>query len=210
MQQLTSEQRTEDWITARLGKATASRFGDIMARGRGSAESAARRNYKAQLVAERLSGNKEESFTSSAMAWGTDFEDTARLRYELRSGNEVQECGFYLHDTLEAGASPDGLIGDDGLLEIKCPNTATHIETLKLQEVPRQYFWQVHGQMWITGRQWCDFVSFDPRMPPNAQLFITRVHRDEDIIEDLQAQVTTFLREVEAEVQFIKNYKEGN
>ncbi len=206
--QITNDQGTDEWFNQRLGKATASRFADIMAKGRGSTEAAARKNYKAQLLSERLTGEKADTYGSAAMAWGTDYEATARLMYELKSGSTVEETGFYVHDNLEAGASPDGLIGDDGLLEIKCPNTATHIETLKRQETPRQYFWQVHGQMWITGRKWCDFVSFDPRLPENAQLFITRVERDEDVIKDLEAQVTTFLREVAAEVQFIESYKE--
>lgn len=202
------EQRSDDWFEQRLGKATGSRFGDVMATGRNGYEPAARKNYRAQLVSERLTGVRDEGFTSQAMQWGVETEETARLRYELRTDNTVEECGFFTHETLQAGASPDGLIGTDGLLEIKCPNTATHIETLKKQEIPRQYFWQVHGQMWITGRKWCDFVSFDPRMPANAQLFITRIHRDAEIIEQLQGQITAFLREVAAEVQFIENYKE--
>lgn len=209
MQQLTNDQRTDEWFALRLGRATASRFGDIMAKGRNGYEPAARKNYRAQLVSERLTGVKDETYTSAAMQWGVDNEETARLRYELRTGNEPVECGFFTHDTLQAGASPDGLIGDDGLLEIKCPNSATHIETLKKQAVPSQYKWQVQGQLWITGRQWCDFVSYDPRMPSNAQVFITRVQRDDAAIKELEGQITTFLREVEAEVQFIKNYKEG-
>ena len=202
------QQQTDEWFEARLGRATASRFSDIMSRGRNGYEPAARKNYKAELVTERLTGVKADSFTSSAMQHGIDYEPTARLMYEMTTSNTVEETGFHQHEKLMAGASPDGLIGDNGLLEIKCPNTATHIATLHSQEVPRQYFWQVHGQMWITGRKWCDFVSFDPRLPANAQMFITRVHRDEDVIEDLAGQVTTFLREVAAEVQFIENYKE--
>lgn len=204
----TDSQRTNEWYEARLGKATASNFSAIMAKGRNGYELAARKNYRAQLVSERLTATKEDSYSSSAMAWGTEYEDTARLMYEMKSGNTVEDCGFFAHEKLQAGASPDGLIGEDGLVEIKCPNTSTHIDTLKRQDIPPQYFWQVMGQMWITGRKWCDFVSFDPRLPSNAQLFITRVERDDEAIKNLEAEVTTFLREVAAEVQFIETYKE--
>lgn len=203
---LTDEQRTDDWFEARLGRATASRFKDVMLTIK-SGEAAGRKNYRAELVAERLTGTREETWTSAAMQWGIDNEDLARLRYELLTGNTVDECGFFAHPKLMAGASPDGLIGKDGVLEIKCPNTATHIETLRKQTVPSQYYWQVMGQMWITGRKWCDFVSFDPRMPKNAQIFITTIKRDEEAIKKLEEQITTFLREVTEEEQFIRNYE---
>ncbi len=205
MQQSEDEQRTEEWFTIRLGKATGSRFKDVMTKVK-YGESAAVKNYRAQLVSERLTGMKEEGFTTTAMQWGIDNEDTARLRYELHSGEIVDECGFFQHESLPAGASPDGLIGSDGLLEIKCPNTATHIETLKIQNVPKTYYWQVMGQLWITGRQWCDFVSFDPRMPENAQLFVKRVERDDEAIAELEESVRDFLIEVDREEQFIKQY----
>ena len=185
MQQLTSNQRDDEWFEARIGVATASRFSDIMAKGRNGSELAGRKNYRAQLVTERLTNNREEMRTSAAMEWGTDYEDVARLRYELKTGNSVTEGGFYKHDKLEAGASPDGFIDEDGLIEIKCPNTNTHIETLKRQDIPKQHYWQVMGQMWITGRKWCDFVSFDPRLPEQAQLFITRIDRDDNAIKIL-------------------------
>lgn len=205
-----NEQGTDGWLQERCGYATASRFGDIMASGRGKAESVSRVKLRTQLAIERLKNQPTETYKTKEMEWGNTYEPIAKQRYWLRTGNEVNDSGFVKHPTLLAGASPDGLIGDDGLIEVKCPMEHTHIQTLRTQQLPKQYFWQVHGQMWITGRQWCDFVSFDPRMPANAQLFITRVQRDEDIIEDLQGQITTFLREVEAEVLFIKNYKEGN
>lgn len=202
------EQRTDLWIEQRLGKATASRFKDVMTTIK-SGEAAARKNYRAELVAERLTGVRDEGFTSTAMQWGIDNEETARLRYELATGNVTDECGFFKHDKLEAGASPDGLINTFGVLEIKCPNTATHIETLRKQEVPYQYYWQVMGQMWITGREFCDFVSFDPRMPQNAQMFIITIERDEVAIEKLAGQVQTFLREVAADVKFVQEYSDG-
>lgn len=200
------QQRSDEWFKERLGKATASRFKDVMATVK-YGEASARKNYRAELVAERLTGAKEEGYTSASMQWGIDNEDTARLRYELLTGNTVEECGFFQHSDLMAGASPDGLVNDDGCLEIKCPNTATHIETLKTGNVPSQYFWQVTGQMLMTGRKWCDFVSFDPRMPDNAQIFVKRVYRDKEYISQLEEELFKFLEEVDKEEKFIKNYK---
>lgn len=205
-QEIKADQRTDDWYDARLGRATASRFKDVMTTIR-SGEAAAVKNYRAELVAERLTGKPAESFTTQAMQHGIDSEPVARLEYQLFTGRNVTECGFFKHNELEAGASPDGLIGEDGLLEIKCPNTASHIETLIKRAVPSQYFWQVMGQLWITGRKWCDFVSFDDRLPDNAQLFITRVERDEAAIEQLSETVKSFLASVDQEVSFIKNYE---
>jgi putative phage-type endonuclease len=202
------EQGTEEWHELRLGRATASRFSDIMANVR-TGEAASVKNYRAELVIERLTGSRNDIPKSFAMQWGTDTEPLARLTYQLLSGNTVQECGFFAHETLEAGASPDGLVGDDGLLEIKCPNTATHIETLRKQKIPNQYYWQVIGQLWMTGRKWCDFVSFDPRLPDNAQYFCTRITRDEDAISRLEMEVTNFLESVDSEIAFINNYKGG-
>lgn len=199
------QQRSDEWFEARLGKATASRFKDVMTTIK-TGEAAARKNYRAELVSERLTRTKEDGFTSTAMQWGIDNEDTARLRYELATGNTVEECGFISHYIMQAGASPDGLVNDDGLVEIKCPNTATHIETLKTARVPYQYYWQVMGQLWITGRKWCDFVSFDPRMPKNAQLFITRVEYDDEQVTKLASEVSSFLLEVDREVEFIRQY----
>lgn len=205
-QLLEVEQRSDEWHAARLGKATASRFKDVMTIIQ-KGEAAARRNYRAQLVVERLTGRTGERFTSAAMEWGTDTEELARLRYMLITGNDVEDAGFYTHDALMAGASPDGMIGADGLLEIKCRNTANHIETLKVGGVPSEYIAQIQGQMWLTERKWCDFVSFDPDMPENAQFFTERVMRDNAYIQRLEEMVAQFLREVDAEVEFIKEYK---
>lgn len=201
-----AEQRSLDWFAARLGIPTGSRFNDIMSRTK-SGYSASRKNYAAELIIERLTGVPTETFTSTAMQWGTDNEPVARLQYSLETGNDVEETGFWRHDDLEAGASPDGLVGKDGLLEIKCPNSATHIETLFKKKLPRQYQAQVQGQMWITERKWCDFVSFDPRLPENAQLIIIHVERDDLYISELETEVKDFLEEVEQQVEFIKNYK---
>lgn len=200
------EQGTEEWHKLRLGRATASRFGDIMSKIK-SGESAQRKNYRAELVSERLTGERVDFFKSAAMQWGTETEPLARLRYQLLTGNQVEECGFFAHTDLMAGASPDGLIGTNGLLEIKCPNTATHIDTLRSGTVPYQYYWQVMGQLWITEREWCDFVSFDPRLPQNAQFFSTRVYREDGKILELEDEIKEFLASVDLDVAFIRNYK---
>ena len=204
-----AEQRSPEWFSARLGKATASRFGDIMAKTR-SGYSTSRKNYMAELVAQRLTGEIPEMYTSAAMEWGTNNEPLARLAYSLETGNDAEETGLWIHDIIPAGASPDGFVGDDGTLEIKCPNTATHIETLMTKRLPRQYEAQVQGQMWITEREWCDFVSFDPRLPENAQMIVIRVKRDEGFITLLEEEIIEFLKEVDKQVEFVKNYKGGS
>lgn len=196
-----AEQRTDEWFAARLGKATASRFADILAR-----TPAPRNNYRAQLVLERLTGIKQDSYTNGSMQWGVEQEPTAKLAYTAETGNEVIDAPFIEHDLLAAGASPDGFIGNDGLIEIKCPNSATHIDTLHKGKLPAQYLAQVQGQLWITGRQWCDFVSFDPRLPLNAQLFVVRAERDETYLANLEAEVSKFLEEVDKEVEFLQAY----
>lgn len=200
-----AEQRSLEWFAGRLGRATASRFNDIMARTR-SGFAASRKNYRADLVVERITGTKEDTYTNAAMQWGIDNEPVARLQYMLATGNDVEETGFWQHDELMAGASPDGFVGEDGLLEIKCPNTATHLDTLTYRKLPKQYQAQVQGQMWITNRKWCDFVTFDPRLPENAQLLIVRVERDDAYIAELEAEIKDFLEEVEQLVDFVKEY----
>jgi putative phage-type endonuclease len=201
-----AEQRSDEWYKARLGRATASRFGDVLARTR-SGYSAQRKNYKAELAVEILTGSHADFFSSAAMQWGTDTEPVARLNYMLATGNQVEETGFWVDDEIGAGASPDGFVGKDGLVEIKCPNTATHLETLERKEVPYQYKAQVQGQMWVTGRKWCDFVSYDPRLPENAQMIIIHVERDEDYIKNLAEEVEQFMMEVVEQVEFVKSYK---
>ena len=194
------EQRSEDWFQARLGKVTASRVADVIAKTK-TGYSASRENYMAQLVVERLTNTQAESFTNAAMQWGTDQEPFARAAYELKMGVMVDETGLVDHPTIPmAGASPDGLVGEDGLVEIKCPNTATHIDTLLTQTVPAKYITQMQFQMACTGRQWCDFVSFDPRMPQKAQIFIKRVLRDDSFIREIESEIKKFLAEVSAKV----------
>jgi putative phage-type endonuclease len=195
------EQRTEEWFAARLGKVTASRVADLVGKTK-TGYSATRDNYMAQLVVERLTQTKAESYTNAAMQWGTDQEPFARAAYEAAQSVMVEEVGFVPHPTIEwAGASPDGLVGDDGLVEIKCPNTATMIETLLSQKVPGKYFIQMQFQLACTGRKWCDYVSFDPRMPAKAQMFVRRVDRDDEYIAHLEEEIAKFLVEVESQVQ---------
>lgn len=198
MRIVTAPQRSEEWYAARLGRATASRFADVMATIK-TGEAAARKNYRAQLICERLTGKMEESFESGPMKWGTETEPLARVSYELATGRTVSEIGFCQHDELMAGCSPDGIV-DDGLIEIKCPNTATHIEAVLAGRMPSGHIPQVQGQMWITGRMWCDFVSFDPRLPPHLQLFVQRIERDEKYIKGLETAITDFLGEVDGTI----------
>jgi putative phage-type endonuclease len=189
------EQRTEEWFSARLGKVTASRVADVLAKIK-SGESASRKNYKMELVVQRLTGKPQESFTNAAMEWGTEQEPFARMAYEAHTGTFVKEEGFVDHPTIEGfGCSPDGIVGD-GLIEIKAPNTANHIETVLENKAPSKYIPQMQCQMACTGAKWCDFVSFDPRVPEDLQLFVVRVERDQEYIDSMEVEVKQFLSEV--------------
>jgi putative phage-type endonuclease len=189
------EQKTEEWFAARLGKVTASRVADVLAKIK-SGESASRKNYKMELVVQRLTGKAGESFTNAAMEWGTEQEPFARMAYEAHTGTFVKEDGFVDHPTIEGfGCSPDGIVGE-GLIEIKCPNTANHIETVLENKAPSKYIPQMQCQMACTGAKWCDFVSFDPRVPEDLQLFVVRVERDQEYIDSMEVEVKQFLSEV--------------
>lgn len=193
-------QGTPDWFAARCGKATASRIADIVAKTK-SGYSASRANYMAELVCERLTGAVQEGFTSPAMAHGTLTEPMARCAYAAHRGVEVLEVGFIDHPEIAwSGASPDGFVGDVGLLEVKCPNTATHLDTLLTETIPAKYLTQMAWQMACTDRTWCDFVSFDPRLPPEMRLFVKRVERDVSVILDLETEVSAFLTELAEKV----------
>ena len=192
------EQGSPEWFAARLGKVTASRVADVIAKTK-SGYAATRANYAAQLICERLTGNVEETFKNAAMQWGTDQEPAAREAYEYASGAFVDQCGMIDHPRISmAGASPDGLVGADGLIEIKCPNTATHLDTLSSGKPAGKYITQMQWQMACTGRAWCDFASFDPRLPAELRLFVTRIERDDEMVESLEAEVVTFLAEIDA------------
>jgi putative phage-type endonuclease len=185
-----------EWRALRCGKVTASRVADIVAKTK-SGYSTSRANYAAQLIAERLTGTVAESFTNAAMEHGTATEPEARDAYCFYQGVMVEQVAFVSHAKIDqAGCSPDGLVGDDGLVEIKCPNTATHLETLLGQAVPAKYETQMQFQMACTGRSWCDFVSYDPRMPENMRMFIKRVPRDNRRIDELESEIAAFLLEM--------------
>ena len=207
MDNLPSPQRSPEWFAERLGHASASRFKDILAKTK-SGPSASRKNYATQLVCEILTGKREETYVNAAMQRGTDIEPMARMAYESRTGEIVQEAGFLKHALLRAGASPDGLIGEDGGMEIKCPNTATHIETL-LDGMPAEHKAQIQGAMWITGRAFWDFVSYDDRLPEEMRLYVERVFRDDVYIAALAREVETFIGEVDSTVSKLKEKFHG-
>jgi len=201
------EQRTEAWHLQRLGKVTASRVADVIAKTK-SGPSASRENYATQLVLERLTNSVGEAFSNAAMQWGTDQEPNARNAYELKMSTFVKEVGFIDHPIIDmSGASPDGFVGEDGLVEIKCPNSSTHIDTLVSQKVPAKYLPQMQWQMACTGRKWCDFVSFDPRMPENLQLFVKRIEFEAQYVKMLELEITEFLEEVNQKVITLRNLK---
>ncbi|MFC5067314.1 lambda exonuclease family protein [Flaviflagellibacter deserti] len=197
-------QGTAEWLRERCGKVTASRIADLVARTK-TGWAAARINYLAELIAERLSGQPTEGYVSPAMKWGQDCEVEARRAYEFFTDQDVTEVGFVPHPMIVmSGASPDGLVGEDGLVEIKAPNTATHLEILATRTVPSRYVTQMMWQMACTDRQWCDFVSYDPRLPAHMRLFVQRVDRDERMIEDLEQAVREFLGELDVKVMSLE------
>jgi putative phage-type endonuclease len=189
-------QGSPEWKALRCGKVTASRVADVVAKTK-TGYSASRANYLAQLIAERLTKTPAETYTNAAMQHGTETEPEARDAYCFYHGVTVEQVAFVPHPKIDqAGASPDGLVGDDGLVEIKCPNTATHLETLLGQAVPAKYIDQMQFQMACTGRKWCDFVSYDPRMPEHMRLFVRRVERDDKRIDFLETEIAGFLLEM--------------
>lgn len=194
------EQRTPEWFATRCGKVTASRIADVMAKTK-TGWGAGRANYMAQLVAERLTGTTEPGFTNAAMQWGTDKEPEARDCYAFDRGLSVVEVAFVGHPSIAmAGASPDGLVDEDGMVEIKCPNTATHIDTLLGAAIDDKYMKQMQFQMACAGRQWCDFVSYDPRLGVEMQLHVRRVPRDDALVAEIEEAVTAFIDDLDYKV----------
>ena len=192
-----SVQGTDEWFAERVGQITASRIKDVMAKTK-TGYSTSRKNYATELALERITGQKAERYSNSAMAWGTEQEPFARAEYERFTGELVDEIGYVAHNVVRrSGASPDGLVGSHGILEIKCPNTATHIEWAVAGKVPPEHVMQMQWQIECTGRDWADFVSFDPRMPDGQQLFIRRLHRDHKIISEITAEIISFDRDIE-------------
>lgn len=191
------DQRSAEWFAARLGRLTASRVADMMARTK-SGWSASRDKYLWQLAIERVTQVPEQSYCSPAMQHGIDTEPLARRAYEEHALCGVVEVGFIDHPTLFAGASPDGLIGKDGMLEIKCPESHTHGKMLlEIEQIPDRYIKQMQFQMACAGRDWCDFVSFDPRVPEGAQMFLRRIERDDTAIKEIEEHAAAFLAEVD-------------
>ena len=198
-------QGTDEWHLMRLGKVTGSRVAELMAKTK-SGESSSRKNYMMELLCQRLTGKRVELFATQAMQRGTDLEPIARSCYEAATGIMVREASFVFHSTIMPfGASPDGFVGDDGLLEIKCPNTAQHVEFLTNRKPDGKYIWQMHAQMACTGRMWCDFVSFDDRMPDALQYACVRVNADKEKLVELEKEVVRFLEELDSLESKMKN-----
>jgi putative phage-type endonuclease len=201
----TVQQGTPEWHQLRLGKVTASRVADILAKTK-TGPSASRNNYLIELALQRVTKTIEESYTNSAMEWGTQTEPQARVAYEVKTNNFVDQVAFIDHPSIVGfGCSPDGLItGKNALIEIKCPNSATHWSYIKDNKPPQKYFIQMQAQMAVTGAEWCDFVSFDPRMPERSQLLIVTIPRDAEFIAEMEEEIKKFLSEVEAEVNLME------
>ena len=199
-------QGSPEWHAIRCGKVTASRIADVVAKDRtGKAWGVSRANYAAQLICERLTGVVAESYTSAAMQWGTDQEPAARAAYQFEVNKRVNVVGFVLHPTIgQTGASPDGFVGDDGLVQFKCPESKTHIDTLLGAPIDGRYQKQMLWEMACTGRRWTDFVSFDPRLPESMQLCIKRFPRDDAAIAELETAVIDFLNELRLTVHRLK------
>lgn len=201
------EQRSQEWLQARCGSLGASAVHEALAKTR-SGWGASRANVRSRLVAEILTGAPQETYVNAAMQWGIDTEAEARAAYSFMMGVDVTEIAIVPHPRLAGThASPDGLVADDGLVELKCPNTAQHIDVLLTQSIPGKYVTQMNWQMACTGRQWCDFVSYDPRMPEDLALFVKRLERDEAVIADLELQVGEFLLEVLETVQALERLR---
>lgn len=197
------EQGSDEWRALRLGHVTASSIADVMAKGK-SGEAITRKKYKIKLLAERLTGAGQDFYTNAAMEWGVEQEQFARMAYEVAENILVDKTGFWPHPTMAwVGVSPDGLVDNDGLVEIKCPNTTTHLDYILDDKVPSDYYKQIQCQLWVTGRSWCDFVSFDPRLPVKNQLFVKRCFRDDELIEVMQNEVQVFLTEIDEMIKYL-------
>ena len=191
------KQGTDEWHNARLAKVTASRLSAVMAKTK-SGYSATRKNYMMELICQKLSGQREESYTNTAMQRGNDLEPIARGAYEADKGVFVDEVGLILHPAeIDFAASPDGLVGNDGLVEIKCPNTATHVEFLQSGKIDNRYILQMYAQMLCTGRRWCDFVSFDDRLPEKLSFKCVRLDLDEGKASEILVEIKSFLSDLD-------------
>ena len=204
MSYLAVVQGSEEWLKARCGSLGASRLHDALARTKGG-WGASRKNLVVEKAVERLTGLPADGFTNGAMQWGIDHEDEARAAYAFMAGNTVETVGLFTHPDIPfTHASPDGLVGDDGMVEIKCPQSATHAEYLLSRQIPDKYLLQIFWQMECTGRRWCDFVSYDPRFPDDLKIFILRVERDDERLNVVREEVQDFLAEVSEMVTKLK------
>ena len=194
------EQGSEEWLALRFGWITASKFKDVIAGGQGKT----RKSYMMQLAAEVVTGERVETYSNEYMEWGTQTEPQARATYELENAAEVEEVSFIRHDTLKAGCSPDGLVGDSGMVEFKCPKTTTQIETVLSGKMPTGHAAQVQGQLWVSEREWCDFVSFDPRINGASHYFCVRQYRDEEKIKQIAEGVAKFQDELLKMIEVLK------
>ena len=200
-------QGTDEWIKARLGKATGSRMTDILAKNKSKGYSATRKNYMAEKIVERLTGEPiEGKFYSKSMDWGGEKEVFAKIEYTSRTFNNVMDCGFIDHPKIENfGSSPDGLVGDDGCIEIKCPDTAQHLDMLESGTIDRKYRYQMQSEMMCAERKWCDYVSFDPRLPERLQIFIKHIEIDMEMVLEIETEVIKFLCELDEKILKLEN-----
>lgn len=203
MIELQHEQGGAEWLRSRIGIVSGSRFKDVLTEPKSKTDkesgklSQTAETYLYELVSMILT-DEAPSFSSAATDWGHQYEPLARLEYEIMTDNNVTETGFFLHDSRKIGASPDGLVGDDGMIEIKCPyNSVNHVRTVVAGEMPKEHIAQVQGNLWINGRQWCDFISFDPRIDGDGRLFIQRIERDDKFIENLERRVLAFVNQLD-------------
>lgn len=199
------EQRSNEWFAARCGSLGASAIADALSKTKDGKPGSTSQNLRTKLVIERITGAQEDGFKSAAMQYGIDNEGAARLAYEARVGDFVAQTGLHRHPFIDGThASPDGLVGGDGLVEIKVPNSSTHIETMKSGKIQTKYIYQMQWQMRCTDRQWCDFVSYDPRMPEALRLWVKRVYRDNEKLEELEKGVIEFLKGVQEDVELLQ------
>ena len=194
------EQGSKEWLNLRLGKITASRVSDIMTSGRGGKPSKTSESYMLELIAETLTGSQADFYVNNAIAWGNECEPQARAMYELENDVDVEEVAFIERDKF-VGVSPDGLVGSDGLLEIKCPTSKKQIERALSDCYHEEYKAQIQMQLWISGRKWCDFVSFDPRVNGKASYLQERVYRDDEYIEDMRNRIDKFVEAMQEKIK---------
>lgn len=208
---LNIEQHSAAWYDARLGHVTASRVAEVISSKKNGEPRKAREDYKMELLIETLTGRPAEHYVSPAMDWGIETEKLAREEYKMAKGVEIDRIGYVLHPRIKrSGASPDGLIGEHTLVEFKCPTTQTHMLYVIHDVVPDEYMPQMMWQMACTGRAYCDFVSYDPRVPDDFSLFIKRVARDDSYIAQMERKVEEFIIELNDMCQRLMDLRNGS